>query len=156
MRRSRRPDPWRGLPAPPGLLRLLCLGLLLGGPQAATAQPLFDGSAADVWVLGADGQPVGHGTGRPSHTTAAIRAHGFPTYARGHFGHGLGTGPGSEEWPFIAADSTEVITPGMVLAFECPWYITGLGGFIIEDQVEITSDGPVSMNTLSRDLISVG
>jgi hypothetical protein len=77
MRRSRRPDPWRGLPAPPGLLRLLCLGLLLGGPQAATAQPLFDGSAADVWVLGADGQPVGHGTGRPSHTTAAIRPRSF-------------------------------------------------------------------------------
>jgi Xaa-Pro dipeptidase len=88
-------------------------------------------------------------------TTQAIRAHGFDSYARGHFGHGLGTGPGSEEWPFIAADSTEVITPGMVLAFECPWYITGLGGFIIEDQVEITLDGPVSMNTLSRDLISV-
>jgi Xaa-Pro aminopeptidase len=88
-------------------------------------------------------------------TTAAIRAHGFDSYARGHFGHGLGTGPGSEEWPFIASDSTELVTPGMVLAFECPWYITGLGGFIIEDQVEITLDGPVSMNTLPRDLIAV-
>lgn len=88
-------------------------------------------------------------------TTEAIRAHGFGSYARGHFGHSLGTGPGSEEWPFISADATETVTPGMVLAFECPWYITGLGGFIIEDQVEITADGPVSMNTLDRDLISL-
>ena len=88
-------------------------------------------------------------------TTQAIRAKGFNSYARGHFGHSLGTGPGSEEWPFISSDSTEVVTPGMVLAFECPWYITGLGGFIIEDQVQITLDGPVSMNNLPYDLIAV-
>lgn len=88
-------------------------------------------------------------------TTEAIRARGFIGYARGHFGHGLGTGPGSEEWPFISADADVCVSPGMVLAFECPWYITGIGGFIIEDQVEITRNGPVSMNSLSRGLITL-
>lgn len=88
-------------------------------------------------------------------TTEAIRARGFAGYARGHFGHGLGTGPGSEEWPFIAADSDMHVTPGMVLAFECPWYITGLGGFIIEDQIEITEHGPVQMNNLPLGLTEV-
>lgn len=56
---------------------------------------------------------------------------------------------------FYAADSDTCITPGMVLAFECPWYITGLGGFIIEDQIEITEAGPVSMNRLQRGLVSL-
>ena len=88
-------------------------------------------------------------------TTEAIRAYGFAGYARGHFGHGLGTGPGSEEWPFIAADSDIPVTPGMVLAFECPWYLTGLGGFIIEDQIEITKHGPEPMNQLPRDLTEI-
>lgn len=85
----------------------------------------------------------------------AIHAQGFDGYARGHFGHGLGTGPGSEEWPFIAADTETPVTPGMVLAFECPWYITGLGGFIIEDQILITETGPISMNDVPRALESL-
>ena len=38
-------------------------------------------------------------------------------------------GPGSEEWLFISATSPVVAQPGMVLAFECPWSVTGLGGF---------------------------
>lgn len=86
-------------------------------------------------------------------TQAAIRARGFPGYSRGHFGHSLGTGPGSEEWPFISASADAAVEAGMVLAFECPLYITGVGGLIIEDQVEITADGPVPMNTLSHDLV---
>ena len=66
---------------------------------------------------------------------------GFETYARGHFGHGVGASIWSEEWPFISADSDAVLEPGMVMAFETPWYIDGLGGFIIEDQVLITETG---------------
>lgn len=85
-------------------------------------------------------------------TEAAIRARGLAGYARGHFGHGLGTGPGSEEWLFISAESEALVEAGMVLAFECPLYVTGVGGLIIEDQVEITADGPVPMNRLPRDL----
>ena len=88
-------------------------------------------------------------------TQDAIRAAGFSGYTRGHFGHGLGAGLGSEEWPFISADATTVFEPGMVMAFECPWYITGVGGLIIENQVLITETGHEMMNSLPFDLIEI-
>ena len=80
---------------------------------------------------------------------------GFETYGRGHFGHGVGSSIWSEEWPFISAKSDAVVQPGMVLAFETPWYIDGLGGFIIEDQVLITDTGCEVMAPLSRDLLQI-
>jgi Xaa-Pro dipeptidase len=81
---------------------------------------------------------------------------GFSTYGRGHFGHGVGASIWSEEWPFISADATALAEPGMVLAFETPYYIKGLGGFIIEDQVLITETGTEVVAPMSRDLIEVG
>ena len=81
---------------------------------------------------------------------------GFETYGRGHFGHGVGASIWSEEWPFISANSDAVLEPGMTLAFETPWYIDGLGGFIIEDQVLITDTGCEVMAPLSRDLLKIG
>jgi Xaa-Pro dipeptidase len=71
----------------------------------------------------------------------AIQDRGFLAYRRGHFGHGVGASLWSEEWPFISADSDAVAEPNMALAFETPYYISGLGGFIIEDQVLITERG---------------
>lgn len=62
---------------------------------------------------------------------------GFDTYRRGHFGHSLGAGLFVEEWPFIGRDERETVAPGMVLAVEVPWYIRGLGAFMIEDQFTI-------------------
>ena len=81
---------------------------------------------------------------------------GFLTYGRGHFGHGVGASIWSEEWPFISADATAIAEPGMVLAFETPYYITGLGGFIIEDQVLVTETGTEVMAPFSRELIEIG
>ena len=80
---------------------------------------------------------------------------GFSTYGRGHFGHGVGASIWSEEWPFISADATAVAEPGMVLAFETPYYIKGLGGFIIEDQILITESSTEVMAASSCDLIEV-
>lgn len=77
---------------------------------------------------------------------------GYDTYGRGHFGHGVGASIWSEEWPFIADDSDAVLEPGMVMAFETPWYIEGLGGFIIEDQLLITGEGFEVMAPMDRDL----
>lgn len=88
-------------------------------------------------------------------TLAAIQAAGFPGYTRGHFGHGLGAGLGSEEWPFISAQSEAILEPGMVMAFECPWYIDGHGGMIIENQLLITETGHEMMNSLSLDLVRI-
>ncbi len=85
-------------------------------------------------------------------TAATMWDQGFETYGRGHFGHGVGASIWSEEWPFISAGSEAVLEPDMVLAFETPWYIGGLGGFIIEDQILMTSGGPEIMAPLPRNL----
>src|SRR5207244_1297030 len=66
--------------------------------------------------------------------TAAMHAAGFTTYSRGHFGHSVGASIWSEEWPFIAADCDVLLQPAMAIAVEAPYYIRGLGGFIVEDQ----------------------
>jgi Xaa-Pro dipeptidase len=88
-------------------------------------------------------------------TTEAMGKAGFPGYTRGHFGHGLGAGLGSEEWPFLSRQSDVIIEPGMVLAFETPWYVDGAGGMIIENQLLITADGHEIMNRLPSGLISL-
>jgi Xaa-Pro aminopeptidase len=88
--------------------------------------------------------------------TRAIRAAGFERFSRGHFGHGLGTDTFGEVWPFIAAESDAVIEPGMVLAFETPFYVDGEGGFIIEDQFEIGVDGATPVWSLPRGLVELG
>ena len=80
---------------------------------------------------------------------------GYTNYQRGHFGHGVGASIWSEEWPFIAKDSDAVLEPGMVLAYETPWYIEGLGGFIIEDQVLITKSGIEVMAPFPRKMIQL-
>ena len=87
--------------------------------------------------------------------SAAMAKAGFPGYTRGHFGHGLGASLGSEEWPFISASADILIERGMVLAFETPWYIDGLGGFIIENQLLVTANGHEVMNRLPLDLVRI-
>lgn len=77
---------------------------------------------------------------------------GYETYGRGHFGHGVGASVWSEEWPFIADGADAVLEPGMVMALETPWYIAGLGGFIIEDQLLITDTGAEAMAPMPREL----
>ena len=89
-------------------------------------------------------------------TATAMWDAGYDIYGRGHFGHGVGSSIWSEEWPFISATADAVLEPGMVMAFETPWYIEGLGGFIIEDQMLITDGGCEVMAPLPRDLIRVG
>ena len=88
-------------------------------------------------------------------TSVSMWNQGFEAYGRGHFGHGVGASVWSEEWPFIAAKSDAVLEPNMVLAFETPWYIEGLGGFIIEDQVLITQSGCEVMAPLPRELLRI-
>ena len=85
-------------------------------------------------------------------TATSMWDSGFETYGRGHFGHGVGASIWSEEWPFISADATTHLEPNMVLAFETPWYIDGLGGFIIEDQILITEKGHEIIAPSSRAL----
>lgn len=85
-------------------------------------------------------------------TTARL---GLPDYNQGHFGHSIGASCGSEEWPFISASNPEEIQPGMVLAFEVPFYLHGLGAMMIEDQLLVTATGVEVMNRLPRGLVDI-
>lgn len=85
----------------------------------------------------------------------AVRSAGFPSYARGHVGHSVGSDIDGEEWPWLSAQEERLLAPGMVLAFEVPYYVNGVGGFQNEDQILITEDGHESFNTLPLALTSV-
>ncbi|MBM3555557.1 MAG: aminopeptidase P family protein [Alphaproteobacteria bacterium] len=87
--------------------------------------------------------------------TAAMHLAGFTSFSRGHFGHSLGRDTFCEVAPFIAKNSETVIEPGMVLAFETPLYVDGIGGFIIEDQFEITATEALPAWSLERGLVSL-
>jgi Xaa-Pro dipeptidase len=87
--------------------------------------------------------------------TRTLEEAGLRGFRRGHYGHGLGVSVFSETWPFISADSKECFETGMVMAFEVPLYVNGVGGFNIEDQFLLTEKGALSMNRLPRSLTSI-
>ncbi|WP_439528735.1 M24 family metallopeptidase [Pannonibacter sp.] len=162
-------DPWGGeATATEGDIVKVDVGCLINGYTSDTGRTFVFGAPSDdarrVHEALAAGFAAGEALLQPGTplkeihraATAAIHAAGFPEFSRGHFGHGLGASLGSEEWPFIAADSDVVAEPGMVLAFECPWYLTGLGGFILENQYLITETGADNMNRLPTDLVTIG
>lgn len=161
-------NPWGGNAAVrPGSLIKVDVGCVVNGYTSDTGRTFVFGTPSPVQVRLFDALMRGFEAGsallRPGTrlsevhgaTLAAIRAAGFPGYSRGHFGHGLGAGLGSEEWPFISATSDVALEPGMVMAFECPWYIDGLGGMIVENQVLITGTGHEMMNDLPLDMVRI-
>ena len=83
------------------------------------------------------------------------RKAGLEWYTRGHMGHALGVAPGAEQPPFISPTEERVFEPGMVICLEAPLYVTGLGGFQVEDEIVITKDGIEVLNTLPRDMVEV-
>lgn len=91
---------------------------------------------------------------REIHRTATevMRKRGFSNYVRGHFGHGVGASVFSEEWPFPGPDEDTVLEENIVVAFETPYYIDGLGNLIVEDQMVITASGHETMYTFDRGL----
>lgn len=88
--------------------------------------------------------------------TKVMHKRGFTSYERGHYGHGLGASVFSEEWPFLSPDEETCLEENMVIAFETPYYIDGLGSLIVEDQMLITRDGHDNMYTFDRGLTRIG
>ena len=157
------PDPWgAGKPAAPGDVIKFDLGVVIDGYSSDFARTVSLGApsraARELHAALLAGLEAGLTRLRPGVTLAEIHgtmretiiASGVPQYARGHFGHGLGNDPFSEQWPFIAADCDVIAEPGMVLAVEAPHYVDGLGGFIVEDQVLVTEDGVALMTVSPR------
>ncbi|WP_408631043.1 M24 family metallopeptidase [Lutispora thermophila] len=65
----------------------------------------------------------------------------YSCYHRGHLGHSISMGPQTAEAPFINAKETRPLEAGMILCIEVPCYISGIGGFNIEDMILITPEG---------------
>jgi Xaa-Pro aminopeptidase len=122
-----------------------------GQPRQRTqdiAKGLQDAFESGLEVL-KPGQPMSDVHRR---ATKAMHRAGFVGYQRGHFGHSLGHDTFCEVAPFLAQAAHDLIEPGMVLAFETPFYVDGEGGFIIEDQFVITETGAVPAWGLPRAL----
>ncbi len=79
-----------------------------------------------------------------------VRKSGYPQYARGLIGHGIGLEVHDE--PLISSDNSTIIEPNMVLALEIPYYIEGKAGFNIEDVCLITENGREILSTTPREL----
>jgi Xaa-Pro dipeptidase len=84
-----------------------------------------------------------------------MKEKGFNAFTRGHVGHSVGQSVFSEEWPFLSASNTLQFEPGMMIAFEAPLYLDGVGGFIVEDQLLVTGTGVEIMNRLPRALVQL-
>jgi Xaa-Pro aminopeptidase len=125
------------------------------GPASARARDVM-AALQDAFAAGLEALRPGRTFGEVhARATAAMRKAGFASFTRGHFGHSLGRDTFCEVAPFIAAGSEVEIEAGMVLAFETPLYMDGIGGFIIEDQFEIGPAGATPAWSLPRDLISL-
>ncbi len=83
-----------------------------------------------------------------------VRRHGFSDYVRGNMGHGIGLVVHEE--PDFIENGTIVLEPGMALAVEAPFYITGEFGVNPENNVIVTEDGYELLDTsIPTDLIIV-
>lgn len=162
-------DPWspEGAVADGSVVKVDA-GTLVHGYSSDTARSYVYGTPSplilDIYALLLEAFETGLTAIRPGAmlrdvydvTLSVVHKAGLTGYRRGHFGHGLGASVGSEEWPFIAADSDVAIEPGMVLAFETPFYGKGIGSLTIEDQLLVTETGVEIMTTLPRHLLRIG
>lgn len=71
------------------------------------------------------------------------------------FGHSTGHGLGLEvhEGPSLAASSSTVLEPGMVVTVEPGIYVSGLGGVRIEDDVLVTDSGCEILSKSTKELL---
>ncbi|MEI8132119.1 MAG: Xaa-Pro peptidase family protein [Leptolinea sp.] len=75
---------------------------------------------------------------------------GYGKFFTHRTGHGLGME--AHETPYMFAENTQILEPGMVYTVEPGIYLPGDGGVRIEDDVVVTSTGSKSLSDLPREL----
>ena len=83
-----------------------------------------------------------------------IERAGYGPYFTHRTGHGLGSE--SHEEPYIYAENTLILEPGMVFTVEPGIYLPRRAGARVEDDVLITPSGSESLSSLPRELVRVG
>ena len=78
----------------------------------------------------------------------------YGVYFTHRTGHGLGV-EGHEE-PYMFAENTLLLAPGMIYTVEPGIYLPGRGGVRIEDDVLVTPDGCETLSDLPRELYVIG
>jgi len=74
-----------------------------------------------------------------------------------NFGHGTGHGIGLQvhELPTLNSKSSDTLEENMVVTIEPGIYISGWGGVRIEDDVLVTGNGPLVLNSAPKELIEI-
>ena len=83
-----------------------------------------------------------------------ISAGGYASFFTHRTGHGLGME--EHEAPYIFAENTLQLAPGMTYTVEPGIYLPGRGGVRIEDNVVITPEGHESLSDMPRELRRIG
>lgn len=112
-------------------------GAVLAGLDAAVAAASPGVRTADLFALAVD-------------TTSAA---GLPGYRRQHVGHGIGIE--NYDDPSLTPASDQVLTEGMVICIETPYYRLGWGGVQAEDTFLVTASGLERFTEMPRTLPEV-
>jgi Xaa-Pro dipeptidase len=79
-----------------------------------------------------------------------IQEAGYGDFFTHRTGHGIGLE--AHEEPYIAADNSTEIIPGMTFTIEPGIYLPGKGGVRIEDNIVASDDGLITLTSLDREL----
>ncbi|GAB4525869.1 MAG: aminopeptidase P family protein [Anaerolineales bacterium] len=145
-----------------GELLLIDWGATVDGYYADLTRTFALGEVPDemqhIAAIVAQANAAGRAAARPNLPAGAvdaaarqvIREAGYAAYFTHRTGHGLGMD--THEPPYMYAENTLTLAPGMTFTVEPGIYLPGLGGVRIEDDVVITAEGAESLSDLPRSL----